>query len=173
MQKRQLEPFGQKKTHQSHPPVCMPYKNNTGKQMSPKREKNPVPCWILNVPETVSNQWQGCSQGADGKYLHLIILAWKWMAGKRKRIQNGLKIKEVGQVKKRQIGFWENHSHSFYHFIIAFGLDSGFLGRTPTSEENKQMLVPTKQFFTHLPPNPKVMGRKEEDYIPCIPLKPF
>ena len=28
-----------KKTNQSHPPVCMPYKNNSGNQMSPKREE--------------------------------------------------------------------------------------------------------------------------------------
>lgn len=48
----------------------MPYKSNSGSQMSPKREKkNPVPCWILNIPETVSNQWQGCLHGDDEKYV--------------------------------------------------------------------------------------------------------
>lgn len=38
-----------------------------------------------------SNQGQGCSQGADEKYLRLIILAWKLMVGKRRR--RGRRIK--------------------------------------------------------------------------------
>lgn len=31
--------FARKKPNQSHPPVCMTYKNNSGNQMSPKREE--------------------------------------------------------------------------------------------------------------------------------------
>lgn len=183
MQQRQLGHFWpekKKKTHQSNPPVCLPYKSNRRNQMSPKREKNLVPCWILNVPETVSNQRQGCSEGADEKYLRLIILARKLMAGRKeeerqrkgkgkRRRRRGINMvfkssrtELLGQAEK---SFWGHHSgssHSFYHVLIAFWMNPGFSDQTrrsPTSQENKQMLVPAKQFFTPWPPNPKVMER--------------
>ena len=79
--------FGQekkKKILQSNPPVCACHTRVTGgTRWVPKGKKNTVPCWILNVPETVSNQRQGCSEGADEKYLRLIILARKLMAGRK------------------------------------------------------------------------------------------
>lgn len=146
--------------------------------MSPKREENPVPCWILNILETVSNQWQGCFQGADEKYSHLIILAWKWIVGKRKE--------EINQVlQDRDIWTsWEGILRAPLRilslflscFFIAFGMNHGFPGHTsraPHSEENKQIQDTAQEFFILLPPNPKVIKKnKKQDYILCISLNP-
>lgn len=88
--------------------------------MSPKRQENPVPCWIVNILETVSNQWQGCFQGAVEKYLRLIILAGESMVCKWKYVgfNQVLRTAIFGRAWKRLSGQHSGFFTSFGHLTL-------------------------------------------------------